>query len=154
MSDLWSVYNTTNGVFQTMQVHGQESDALTHLAAFQNPLLALWRGDVDVQRQKVDLDTYALVPYTPPKPEDSLYVAYVFDEARQEWVPTRTLAARIRDAKDERNRRISESVGRQLQAYRTGVNVQEIDLYLALLTTVDTQAGFPDNISWPVPPWL
>ena len=75
--------------------------------------MALWPGDIDPTRVRVDIkaDPLALVARIPPQPADVDGVEWVYDDVAGEWVGEQTLAGAraLRWAQIKRSRAAAES---------------------------------------------
>lgn len=107
----------------------------------------------DPRRVRLDVATGEVVQYMPPAPTADEWRTWSWIETEWSWAEVPTPAAIARDAKAERDRRLTACVGRQLQAIRTGAGLTEVNAYIAALVGIDSQAGFPLTINWPLEPW-
>jgi hypothetical protein len=112
---------------------------------------ALHFGEIDWRRNRVDLETGALVSRVPVRPADTGDTFYTWDEGADDWIAAPTVARLDRQARANRDalfsacdwtqcRDIPEATALKWQPYRQA------------LRDITDQEGYPHNIIWPTPP--
>jgi len=100
-----------------------------------------------------DATVPVVVSYQPPVPADDDMQTWTWSESVERWVSVPTTAARARDVRAERDRRMAAADWVTLRAVRTGKTISaEWAAYLQALADVPDQAGFPSVVEWPVAP--
>ncbi len=90
----YSFYDATTGTFTGGGYSGPD-----RLLPANTPAgCAAWPAQVDWRRQRVDLATQALVSCQPPRPADTAWETWAWDDAAQDWTSHPTLAALMRTA--------------------------------------------------------
>lgn len=110
-------------------------------------------GVSDALSQRVDLATGALVDWQPPAPAATEWATWSWHAESRRWQAVPTLAAHGRDARAERDRRLSAC---------DWVTARALDLaqpvpaawaaYRQALRDLPAQAGWPLDPPWPTPP--
>lgn len=104
----------------------------------------------DWQAMRVDLTNGKVVDYQPPAPPDSEWETFAWDGKR--WIGTPTLAARWRNVRAERDRRLAACDWIVARASERGEPVPlDWTVYRQALRDI-TQQLDPLAIRWPEPP--
>jgi len=145
----WSVYRLDTGVFTGAQLGGDQE----FVAANTHAGCAVWLGEHDPQRVRVNVQAGVLVPYQPPKPADTAAHAWAWDATSWAWAATPTPAALASDARAERDRRLAACDWVVMRAQDLGQPVPTAwSAYRQALREVPQQAGFPADVEWPALP--
>lgn len=108
-------------------------------------------GRHDYMRRRLDIATGQIVPYQPPAPADTEWQTWSWDAQSESWLPEVTDAARARDIKAERNRRLQACDWTQLPDVPAGT-ASAWEPYRQALRDITDQPTFPASVTWPVEP--
>lgn len=108
-------------------------------------------GRHDHLRRRLDIATGQIVPYQPPAPADTEWQTWAWDAQSESWLPVPTDAARARDIKAERNRRLQACDWTQLPDVPAGT-ASAWEPYRQALRDITDQPTFPASVTWPVEP--
>lgn len=149
MSDTYSLYDLSTGIFTGVRIGGSGQDWLQSLPAG----LGAYPGEHDHRRVRVNVPEPALVPYQPPAPPDDTLQTWAWDAQAWRWVATPTAAALALQVRAERDRRLAACDWRVARAMETLVPLAPAWLaYRQALRDVPEQAGFPATVTWPAEP--
>lgn len=145
----YSFFDPSTGLFAGKQFRGP----LSMLSANTPEGTQAIEGAFDAQRQRVDLDSGAVVDWQPPAPPDTEFEAWSWSADERRWVASRTAAAVARDVRVERDRRLAACDWVVARAIDEGAPVPAAwSAYRAALRAIPEQPGFPYEIEWPVHP--
>lgn len=145
----YSLYDKKTGLF-TGQVFigGEES-----LAVNTPDSCSVMEGIFDSLSQRVDIATGKVVGYQPPAPAGNEFEKFSWDMVSKRWKSAPTQAAIARDARAKRTLMLAASDWTQV----ADVDLTEGDKkswasYRKALRDIPKQDGFPNSITWPIPP--
>lgn len=143
----YSFFRLADGVFTGTVAQIPEQALKAHLRGN----LGAMPGRYDCTRQKVDLATMQVIPWTAPRPADTDDVRHELDAALG-WVAIPTDAALWRGVRAERNQRLAETDWVVSRALEAGESVPaEWVAYRQALRDVTKQPD-PEAIDWPEAP--
>lgn len=146
-SPTFSIADEETGVFSGRVVSGSLEfvSANTPLGCIAVP------GRHDHRRRRLDIATGEIVPYQPPAPAATEWQAWAWDAQAEAWLPVPTDAARARDIKAERARRLLACDWTQLPDVPANT-AQAWAAYRQALRDITDQPTFPASVTWPVEP--
>ena len=146
----WHFYALATGLIDPgRRFTGDAADAPLHAPPGHAPLADV----LDAEAQRVDLASGELVDYQPPAPPDTEWETWHWHADIKRWLPVQTPAAQARDARLERDRRLAACDWVVARATELGEPVPAPwAAYRQALRDLPEQPGFPEAISWPVPP--
>lgn len=152
----YSLYSLATGELTGMQIQGPAA-----VRALNTPVGCAWiDGAHDPRRVVVRLVTDdfgtqhpTAAARVPPRPVDSDYQTWAWDEAAGDWAPTMTRRWREAQARAERDRLLAACDWVGVRAYEQGEPVPAPwAAYRAALRNWPDEPGFPDPATLPIPP--
>lgn len=145
-----SVYDLTTGIFSGLQLDVPASV----LSSYLPPNAGVMPGRHHHLKVRVDVGTSEVVPYTPPKPDDTDLAVFVWDAPAHAWVPEPTDLAVANDVRTKRARLLAESDWVAIRAADVGPQPgdEAWATYRAALRDIPEQQGFPRTVTWPEAP--
>lgn len=152
----WHFYRLADGFLTGRSMTGPAADVAANAPADEGVVAGVtdWRSErvrlvTDDQGNQVP----TLVDWQPPAPPDDAMQTWSWDAAAKRWISAPTLAARALEAKAERMTRLERCDWVAARAFETGQPVPPAWLnYRQALRDITEQPGFPDAITWPIPP--
>lgn len=142
-------YSLQTGKFTGRKLEGPQ-EILEHMVEVGE---ALHFGEIDWRRNRVDLETDALIACQPDKPADTEDTVYTWDAAADDWKPSPTTARLDREARAKRAQLLAASDWVSLRSADTGQPIsKEWRAYRAALRDITDQEGYPRQINWPKAP--
>jgi len=145
----YSFFDPATGLLDARWYSGPDDALVLNTPAGMTPI----QGHHDRNRVRVNVMTGELVPYQPPAPPDTEWASHSWDAESWAWVSAPTDAALARDARADRDRRLSACdwvVARAIE--RAELVPVAWATYREALRDVPEQPGFPRLINWPTPP--
>lgn len=105
--------------------------------------------------RRLDTATGHVVPYQPPAPPADEWRTWAWNTLSERWLPVATPAARARDVRAERDRRLAACDWTQAADAIDDMPVQQRIAwrqYRRALRDVPAQPGFPASVVWPIAP--
>lgn len=145
----WSFYDPESGLFSGRTYGGSEQ-----LLELNTPKgLAAIEGSHDHLSKRVNLLTGEVVDYQPPAPPDNEFETFEWNAEVKRWISQPTTAAKARDVRAERDRRLAACDWVVAKALESGGAVPpEWSAYRTALRDLTGQLGFPENVTWPTKP--
>ena len=110
-------------------------------------------GCHDHLSRRLDVETGEVVDWQPPAPPADEFTSWAWDADARRWLPAPTNAAIARDARAERDRRLTACDWVVMRAQDLGQPVPTAwSAYRQALRDITQQAGFPQAIEWPTAP--
>lgn len=143
----WSFADAETGVFSSRTYTGPLAGLVANTPA---GCIAV-QGHHDHRCRRLDIATGQIVPYQPPAPADTEWQTWSWDAQSEAWQPVPTDAARARDIKAERARRLLACDWTQLDDVPADTR-QAWKQYRQALRDITDQPTFPAAVTWPVEP--
>lgn len=143
------IYSLQTGEFTGRELRGPQDWCERHVDVG----FALYFGQIDWRRKRINIETGKLASRKPARPEDTEDTQYKWDKQADDWIAEPTRAKLARDAKAKRDDLLKASDWVTLRAADTGQPIpQEWASYRAALRDITTQSGYPHAIDWPEAP--
>ncbi len=145
----YSFYDKTTGLFNGRVFIGGEDSLPVNTPA---NCIAI-EGQFDHLSQKVDRVKGAVIAYKPPQPENTEFEKFSWDTNSKRWIASPTVASMSRDARLKRSALLNQSDWTQMpDAELTAEEKTRWIAYRKALRDLPAQNGFPNSITWPIPP--
>jgi hypothetical protein len=149
MTAIAYLYSLQTGKFTGRRLEGPP-DVLDRLVEVGQ---ALHFGEIDLRRNRIDLETGEPIPCKPDKPADTEDTIYAWDAAADDWKASPTDARLDREARAKRTELLAASDWVALRSADNGQPIpKEWRAYRAALRDITDQAGYPRQIEWPKAP--
>lgn len=150
-NEIYSLADAQTGIFDGTQLCCPPAA----LALNVPPGMVAVAGAHDHLCRRLDRATGKVVPYQPPAPADDEWRTWAWDTQSERWLAEATPAARARDVRAERDRRLAACDWTQAADVIDDMPAQQRAAwrqYRRALRDVPLQPSFPDSVSWPMEP--